>query len=138
MDSPLEKRGNDENSLPMKLRIIKKILLFGFIFFLGFITHALFFPDMLVNVFTDVSAIAVPNTSPTPAVDVNSSFMTTITYNNKHFSRHSLVIPTASYVIIENLSTTDRMWLLSNNPPPPPGNSSVAIPIRKKSGPRLG
>lgn len=101
----------------MKFRIIKKLLIFGVIFALGFFTHALFFPDVLVNGFADVSAIVVPNTSPTPGgQDVNNTFMTKITYNNKRFSRHSLVIPIESYVQIENQSETDRMWLVSNNP----------------------
>jgi hypothetical protein len=94
----------------------KLIFIFIIAFSAGFLTHALFFPDVLVNGFTDVKAIVVPNTSPTSAQDVNSTFLTKITYNGKRFSRHSLVVPTASYVLIENLSTDSRMWLVSNNP----------------------
>jgi len=100
----------------MKLRFFKKLLLFGVFFVLGFLTHAFFFPDVLINGFSDISNIAIPNTSPTPGQDVNSTFFTKITYNGSHFSRHSLVIPISSYVMIENMSTTSRMWLVSNNP----------------------
>ena len=100
----------------MKLRVIKNIILFGIFFGLGFLTHALFFPDVLVNGFTDVSSIIIPNTSPTPAGDVNSTFLTKITYDGKRFSRHSLVIPPESYVKIENINKDSLMWLISNNP----------------------
>src|SRR5579872_5077194 len=100
----------------MKPRIVKKILLFSAFFILGFLTHAFFFPDFLINGFSDISNIAIPDISPTPGQDVNSTFFTKITYNDSHFSRHSLVIPISSYVMIENMSTTSRMWLLSNNP----------------------
>ena len=100
----------------MKLRILKKLILFGVFFGLGFLTHALFFPDVLINGFSDVQSIVIPNVSPTPAQDVNSTFMTKITYDGKHFSRHSLVIPPSSYIKIENISTDTLMWLISNNP----------------------
>ena|SRR5258708_3702576 len=100
----------------MKLRFLKKLLLFGIIFILGFLTHAFFFPDFLINGFSDISAITLPNTSPTPGQDVNSTFFTKITYNGSHFSRHALIVPIDSYVMIENMSTDSRMWLLSNNP----------------------
>src|SRR5487761_705944 len=99
----------------MKLRILKNLVLFGVIFGLGFLTHAFFFPDVLVNGFSDVSAIVIPNTSPTSTQNVNDSFLTTITFDGNHFNRHSLVIPIASYVVIENISKDSLMWLVSNN-----------------------
>jgi hypothetical protein len=71
---------------------------------------------VLVNGFSDFQSIVIPNLSPTPAQDVNSTFLTKITYDGKHFSRHSLVIPPASYVKIENISKDTLMWLISNQP----------------------
>jgi hypothetical protein len=100
----------------MKLRIIKNLLLFLIFFGLGFITHALFFPDVLVNGFSDIQNLVIPNISPTPGQDTNDNFQTTITYDGKHFSRHSLVLPFESYIIIKNTSQNSLMWLISNNP----------------------
>lgn len=101
----------------MKLGIIKKLILFGFVFGLGFLTHALFFPDVLANGFTDVSSIVIPNTAPTQAVaGAHYSFMTTITYDGTHFSRHNVAIHVGNYLMIKNVAKQKLMWLRSNDP----------------------
>jgi hypothetical protein len=101
----------------MKLHTVRNLLLLGFVFGLGFLTHAFIFPDVLVNGFSDVQNLVIPNVSPTPNQNTNDTFQTTITFDGTHFSRHSLVLPFESYIIIKNISQNSLMWLLSNYPP---------------------
>jgi len=101
----------------MKLRIFRNLLLLALIFCLGFLTHALFFPDVLANGFTDVASIVIP--IPTPTQGPNGSqydFQTTITYKEGHFSRHNIVIRAGNYLSIKNIAQQHPMWLISNDP----------------------
>ena len=100
----------------MKLRIIRNLIFFALFFGLGFLTHALFFPDVLANGFTDFSSIVIPNTSPTQTAGPQYNFETTITYDGDHFSRHNIIIGVGNYLIIQNVAKQHPMWLLSNDP----------------------
>ena len=100
----------------MKLRIIRNFIFFVVVFGLGFLTHALFFPDILANGFTDVSSIVIPNSFPTQAVGPHYAFQTVITYDGDHFSRHNIVMGLGNYLIIKNIAKQHPMWLLSNDP----------------------
>lgn len=101
----------------MKLRIIRNLFLFAVIFGLGFLTHALFFPDILANGFTDVSSIVIPNTAPTQAASSpQDKFETVITYDGAHFNRHNIKISVGNYLTIRNMAKQNQMWLISNDP----------------------
>lgn len=91
------------------------VLLIGFA--LGFITHALYFPDILANGIIDVQKVVLPNTVPTQSPGTNSSeFETKITYDGERFSRHNITIGVGNYLIIMNTSPDKLMWLISNDP----------------------
>jgi hypothetical protein len=94
------------------------ITLFSSLFFsLGFITHALLFPDFLVNGFSDIQKIALPNTASTPApAGAKYAFETKITYDGERFSRHNIVVGVGNYLMITNLASHSPMWLTSNDP----------------------
>ena len=97
---------------------MKKMLLLVILAFVaGFLTHALFFPDVLANGFTDIQQVVLPLPTPTQAAgEPQSSFVTTVTYDGTHFSRHNLAIGAGNYLIIRNGSKQNLMWLLSNDP----------------------
>ena len=101
----------------MKLRMIRKLILFAVFFCLGFLTHALFFPDVLANGFTDVASIVIPVPTPTQAAGGQQySFQTTITYDGAHFSRHNIAIAVGNYLAIKNIAKQNLMSLISNDP----------------------
>jgi hypothetical protein len=101
----------------MKLRIFRKLILFAVFFGLGFLTHALFFPDVLANGFTDVASIVIPIPTPTQAAGGQQySFQTTITYDGAHFSRHNIAIASGNYLAIKNIAKQNLMTLVSNDP----------------------
>lgn len=93
----------------------RKLVLFIFIFFCGFFTHALFFPDFLANGFTDVSKIVIPEPSKTPVQATNQQ-LTVVEYDGKKFSRHNVSIGFTRYIQIVNTSPDKLMWLTSNHP----------------------
>jgi hypothetical protein len=96
--------------------MIKNIILFLIIFALGFLTHALFFPDVLSNGITDVSNLVIPNpTSADPAKQTDEAF-TKVTYDGTHFSRHNVTISFTRYIQITNVSADKLMWLNSSTP----------------------
>lgn len=97
--------------------MIRNLVLFCLIFVAGFLTHALFFPDVLANGFTDVESIVIPIPTPTQsAAGPQYAFQTTITYDGAHFSRHNITIHVGNYLIIKNISKTQLMSLASNDP----------------------
>lgn len=93
----------------------RKIFLFIFFFSAGFFTHALLFPDFMVNGFTDVSKIVLPEPTPTGTQKLDP-LVTEITYDGKRFSKHNVNISYTRYIQIINKSETNRMWLQSNKP----------------------
>src|SRR6185437_13591585 len=101
----------------MKLRIFRNLILFCLFFALGFLTHALFFPDILANGFTDLASIVIPIPTPTQAAGGQQyAFQTTITYDGTHFSRHNVAIHVGNYLSIKNNAKQSLMWLVSNDP----------------------
>lgn len=90
-------------------------LLAGFI--LGFVTHALYFPDILANGIVDVQRIALPNTVPTQgASNGTDEFETKITYDGERFSRRNITVKVGNYLTIINSHPEKLMWLNSNEP----------------------
>lgn len=97
----------------MKKNIILSILFFAF----GFLTHALWFPDVLSNGITDVQNLVIPNTTPTGAPgQPNDPLITRITFDGERFSRHNVTIGFTRYVEIVNTHPTKRMSLFSSTP----------------------
>ena len=100
---------------------MKKSIFLSILFFaLGFLTHAFFFPDVLVN---GLNAL-LPQDTASPQVNTtvqnqnnnNSAFMTEITYDGERFSRHNVTIEVGNYLTITNTSKENKlMWLYSNN-----------------------
>lgn len=93
----------------------KKVLLTLFVFFLGFFTHALVFPDFLANGFTDVSKIVIPEPSKPPTQTTDQQ-LTIIEYDGKKFSRNNIRVGFTRYLQIVNTSPDKLMWLTSNHP----------------------
>jgi hypothetical protein len=97
----------------------KNVLLTILAFSLGFLTHALFFPDMLahgLDSFLPKDASTDPTTNTTVQNPDNSTFMTQIAYDGEQFSRHNITIEVGSYLTITNTNKDNKlMWLLSNN-----------------------
>ncbi len=100
---------------------MKKSIIVCIVFFtLGFFTHAFFFPDFLAN---GLEAFMPKDTTADPAVNAapqnqsdNNAFMTSITYDGEHFSRHNITIEVGSYLTITNTGKNNQlMWLFSNN-----------------------
>jgi len=96
--------------------MVGKIFIITIVFGLGFLTHALFFPDVLTNGIADVKQIALPNTSPTTAIGTNEPLMTTVIFDGKHFSRNNITVPFSRYLKIENQSKETLMSLTANTP----------------------
>src|SRR5690349_1217485 len=93
----------------------KSLLVFVIAFALGFLTHALVFPDFLANGITDVSKIVLPN--PTPQAQNSIPLVTKVTFDGNHFSRHNVSVQFSRYIAIVNTSPTNQlMFLTSNNP----------------------
>ena len=96
---------------------MKKTLIIGLLFFAGgFLTHALFFPDVFANGFQDISNIVIPNDiTPSGSVAANNDpLITKIEFDGEHFSKHSVTIGFTRYIQIVNTSPTVRMNLGSN------------------------
>lgn len=91
------------------------IVVLGFV--AGFLTHALFFPDVLANGISDITQVVLPLPTPTQAAGgTQSSFITTITYDGTRFNRHNITIDVGNYLIIVNGAKQNLMWLVSNDP----------------------
>lgn len=95
----------------MKKGIFLSILFFA----LGFLTHALFFPEFLANGLSSVVPDPVVNTSVQTQTNENNAFMTNIDFDGENFSRHNITIEVGSYLTITNTSNDKLMWLFSNN-----------------------
>jgi hypothetical protein len=98
---------------------MKKTIFLSLLFFsLGFLTHALFFPDILANGITDVKNAVLPNPPSQNQGQANQEnvFMTKIDFDGERFSRNNITVQSASYLIITNTSKDKLMWLDSNNP----------------------
>jgi hypothetical protein len=90
---------------------MKKNLLLSLLFFsLGFLTHALFFPDVLSNGMTDVNTLVIPKANPkTESID---PLITKITFDGKSFSRHNITLRKTNYLHIVNTSESKLMELI--------------------------
>ena len=96
------------------MSFMKKVLSFSILFFvLGFLTHALFFPDVLNNGITDIGALIVPNAKPTSTVTKHEAALTTISFDGQKFSRHNVTVGYTRYIQIVNTSKDKLMWLIS-------------------------
>ncbi len=91
----------------------KNIILSIIFFFLGFLTHAFFFPDILSNGITDVKNIAIPNLTPTGGGQQNDPLITKIGFDGEQFSRHNVTIGFTRYIQIVNTSENTLMELQS-------------------------
>jgi hypothetical protein len=98
----------------------RSIFLSIIVFFLGFLTHALFFPDMLAN---GLDSFLPKDTAIDPQVNTavqnnndHGAFLTQIEYVDGQFSRHNITIEVGSYLTITNTNKDNQlMWLYSNN-----------------------
>jgi hypothetical protein len=97
---------------------MKKSIFLSLIFFaVGFLTHALAFPDFLSNGITDVQKIAIPdNDQSTLGAQANDEQFTKITFDGEKFSRNNITVGFTRYIQIVNENKTQQMWLLSNTP----------------------
>lgn len=94
----------------------RKIFLYLFLFFAGFVTHAFFFPEVLSNGLTDVSNIIIPNNITPTGTTNNDPLITRIEFNGDRFSKHNVTIGFTRYIEIVNTNSTIKMNLASNNP----------------------
>ncbi len=93
----------------------KKIFFLFFLFFLlGFIVHAVFFPDLLLNRFIsfDTELIGPQNKTVTPTPLFGSS-TSVVLYENGRFHPSSAVLKKSNRLIIKNNSKDEPMWLES-------------------------
>jgi hypothetical protein len=96
---------------------MKKNIVLSILFFVvGFLTHAFFFPDVLVNGIVDVSQVAGPNTQQTENQQVNDPQFTKVTFDGERFSRNNVTVGFTRYIQIVNESEKELMWLLSDDP----------------------
>jgi hypothetical protein len=99
----------------MKLR---KILLYLVLFFAGFLTHALIFPDFLANgilfqpdtIFSNLGTQDKVSNQSTP----QATHENIITFDGSRFSRSNITIPFTDYISIRNDSNEVQMWLSSD------------------------
>ncbi len=95
----------------------KNIILSIFFFVFGFLTHALFFPDILANGITDVKNVAMPNAeTPVNEEKAQDPLFTKITFNGERFSRNNVTVGFTRYIQIINDNKDQLMWLQSNTP----------------------
>jgi len=95
---------------------MKRTLIFCILFFCaGFLTHAIFFPDILANGFADTSKIILPNNNElTGGTSTNNDpLVTKVTFDGQHFNKHSVTIGFTRYIQIVNISQA-TMSLVSN------------------------
>lgn len=86
-------------------------------FMLGFLAHALYFPDVFSNGITDIKQLAIPNAiSPTSTAGKVDPLMTKITFDGEHFNRQNITVPFSRYLRITNQSQNKLMWLTANTP----------------------
>ena len=117
----------------MKKNIILSILFFA----LGFLTHALLFPDVLSNGITDVKNIVIPNLTPTTSAQGNDPLITEITFDGQKFSRHNVTVGFTRYIKITNTSETKQMELIANTkelttPRPYAQSEAIQMQFNKK------
>lgn len=93
-----------------------RLLLFCLIFIAGFLTHALFFSDILTNGITDIKRIVQPHPISTQATNNENSLTTTISFDGEKFSRNNITISFSRYLHITNTSSEKLMWITSDNP----------------------
>lgn len=93
---------------------MKKNIILSIVFFaLGFVTHALFFPEILANGITDIRNVAVPNVSPTSALGSQEGpLITKVEFDGKRFSKHNITVEYTRYLHIINTSKTEQMELI--------------------------
>ena len=95
----------------------KNIILCILFFIIGFLMHALVFPDFLSNGVTDVQNLIIPNSTPTEGgAQANEPLITKIDFDGARFSRHNITIGFTRYVQIVNVSPDTLMWLVSSTP----------------------
>ncbi len=94
----------------------KKLLLFITIFIVGFLTHALLFPNFLRYTITDVSQKILPDNNQAESDNPLDPLITRIYFDGKSFSRKNVNIGFTRYIQIINKSKDSLMSLESNNP----------------------
>lgn len=95
---------------------MKKNIILSILFFIvGFLTHAIFFPDILANGIADVKQVALPNAEPTNAnTGANDPLITKITFDGKRFSRNNVTVGFTRYIQIMNTDKEELMELISS------------------------
>lgn len=98
------------------MRYLIYLVLFLITFFLGFIIHALYFPDVLSNGIVSIPTNPFadePDASPTPydATKLNVK----ISFNGERFDRTNVTIQQSRYLQIVNESKDQLMLLSSSN-----------------------
>lgn len=95
----------------------KNITLSIFFFIVGFLTHALAFPDVLTNGIADVKQIVIPDTQTKNGATVtNDQQFTKITFDGERFSRNNVTVGFTRYLQITNENEAKLMWLVSDIP----------------------
>lgn len=92
--------------------MLKKTLFFVLAFGVGFLTHALFFPEFLSNGVVDVKNIVIPEQKTIEGTTANDPLITKITFDGKRFSRHNIVIQKTRYLQIINTNESISMELI--------------------------
>lgn len=88
-------------------------------FVLGFLIHALVFPDLFANgiILLPPAPTGTAQNGTTPAVQQNPVPQEqTITYDGSTFSRNNIRVEVSRYVSIVNESKTNKMFLASTYP----------------------
>lgn len=90
------------------------LLLIGF--FLGFLAHAVFLPDVLSNGIIFLPEAPQESTTqtnlPQPTIEPST---VEVTYSGT-FDRHNITVPFSRYLVIRNDSPDTQMWLSSDLP----------------------
>ncbi len=94
--------------------MLKKSLIFVFIFFLGFVTHAIFFPDVLLEQLTSGGKQIVGIEKKTPEQKIEP-LIRTVSYTIHGFSPKAVVIRYGNYIAIKNTSKGTLMSLTSTH-----------------------
>lgn len=92
---------------------MKKTLILSLFFFAGgFLTHALFFPEVLSNGIVDVKNIVIPNSPATSESSATEPLITKVTFDGERFSRHNITIRKTRYLQIINSHESKLMELI--------------------------
>lgn len=90
----------------------KTLLLCIIVFASGFLTHALFFPEVLSNGVMDAKNIIIPNTNQAAESEANDPLITKIEFDGERFNRHNITIGYTNYLHIINTNDSKLMELV--------------------------